>query len=117
MLEESEIEETPWTKVGDNGRLSRYHKENVPLQQRQELISSSSNPKGLSKVICNQSQQKSKPWHKSQYQANQGSRHFNLRFDKTGKLISPIEKQSCKGGNSRVIEALSHNLYKMLLQS
>ena len=59
VLEESETEERPWTKVGANGRFSRYHKENVPLQQRQELIGSSSNPMGLSKVISNQSQRKS----------------------------------------------------------
>ena len=75
------------------------------MQQRQELIGSSSNPLGLSKVISNQSQRKSKPWQRSQYQSNQGSRPFNLRFDKTGKLISPLEKQPWKGGNSRVIEA------------
>ena len=109
VLEESETEERPWTKVGDNGMFSRYHKENVPLQQRQELIGSSSNPMGLSNVISNQSQRKSKPWHRSQYQSNQGSRPFNLRFDKTGKLISPLEKQPWKGGNSRVIEASVNN--------
>ena len=59
MLEEFEIKERPWTKVGANGRFSRYHKGNVPLQQGQELIGSSSNPMGLSKVISNQSQRKS----------------------------------------------------------
>ena len=31
VLEESETEERPWTKVGANGRFSRYHKENIPL--------------------------------------------------------------------------------------
>jgi hypothetical protein len=58
------------------------------LQKRQELIGSSSNPMGLSKVIPNQSQGKSKPWRRSQYQSNQGTKPFILRFDKAGKLIS-----------------------------
>jgi hypothetical protein len=102
VLEEYETKERPWLKVGANGRLSRFHMENVPLQHIQELIGSSSNHMGLSKVIPNQSKGKSKPWHRFRYQSNQGSQLFNLRFDKTGNLISPLDqKQPWKGGNSR----------------
>jgi hypothetical protein len=65
VLEKSKTKERPWIEVGSNDRFSRYHKENFPLQQRQELIYSSNNPIGFSNVIPHQSQGKSKPWYES----------------------------------------------------
>ena len=61
---------------------------------------------GLSTVIPQQSKRKSKPWHRSPYQSNQGTKRFNLRFDKNGKLLSPLEKQPWKGSNLRGSQTL-----------
>ena len=106
-VQESEIEERPWIDVGSNGKVSKYHKDKDHEQQRREMIGSSSNPMGLPRVIPQQSEGKSKPWHRSPYnQSNQGTKHFNLRFDKNGKLLSPLEKQPWKGSNLRGSQTL-----------
>jgi hypothetical protein len=101
VQEEQEIEGRPWIEVGSNGKLSRYQKEKVIEQQRHEMIGSSNNPMGLSRAIPHQSQGKSKPWHRSTYQSNHASKPSYFRFDKTGKILSPLEKQPWQGSNFR----------------
>ena len=105
-VQESETKERPWIDVGSKGKLSKYHKDKDQEQQRPEMIGSSSNPMGLPRVIPQQSEGKSKPWHRSPYQSNQGTKRFNLRFDKNGKLLSPLEKQPWKGSNLRGSQTL-----------
>jgi hypothetical protein len=52
-------------------------------------------------VIPHQAQGKSKPWHRSTYQSNHGTKPSYFRFDKTGKIISPLETQPWQGSDLR----------------
>ena len=96
-------DDRPWITVGSNGKQEKYQREKSQEQQGQERGSSSKNPMGPSKVFPrDQFQGKSKPWQRSHYQSNQGMKPFNLRFDRNGKLTSPLEKQPWKGNNARL---------------
>ena len=91
-----------WIKVASKVNHPRYQKDKVYAHNGQERGSSSRDPMGLSHAHnYDQLKGRSKPWQGSQYkQSNQGTKPFNLRFDKNGKINLPLEKQNWKRDNS-----------------
>ena len=96
-------EEGSWIKVASKGNHPRYQKDKGYAHHGQERGSSSRDPMGLSHAHnYEQLKGRSKPWQGSQYkQFAKGTKPFNLRFDKNGKINLPLEKQNWKRDNSR----------------
>ena len=94
-----------WVKVASKVNHRRHQKEKVHEHYGQERGSSSKDPMGVSYAPnYDQLRRSSKPWQGSlNQQSNQGTKPFNLRFDKNGKINIPLHKQNWKRNSSRGI--------------
>ena len=92
-----------WIKVTSKVNHPRYRKDKVYAHNGQERGSSSKDPTGVSYAPnYDQLKRRSKLWQGSPYQqSNQGTKPFNLRFDKNSKINLPLEKQNWKRNSSR----------------